>query len=719
LNAILDPIHAVVDSAPAAASLPASLRNNRRLGRWLRFSPDGHVEVFSGKVEIGQGILTALAQIVAEELDVSIAQVRMVAASTAGSPDEAVTSGSLSIQDSGSALRQVCAEARAIYLAAAARRLETTIDALTVRDGAFVDQNERRISYWELADDQLLDCDAAGAAAPKHADQYRLIGDPVSRIDLPDKIFGRPCFIHDLELPAMLHGRMLRPASPTATLVSVDPEAVAAVGGARAVRDGMLLGVIAETSASADKALARLASSTTWSSCPSLPDQHAMPAWLKAQPVETEVVDHKDASDIIAPRVARTIRASYAKPYLAHGSIGPSCALAQYRDGRLDVWTHSQGIYNLRRDLALAFAMDAARVIVHHVQGAGCYGHNGADDVAFDAAWLAHAADGQPVRVLWSRADELSWAPFGPAMAVELEADLDATGKLVDWRHTVWSNGHATRPGRGPTPALLGSWHREHPSPRPLAADVPPAAGGGAERNAVPLYDFPAWHVVKQRVLTMPLRTSALRALGAVANVFAIESFIDEVADAIGVDPIAFRLAHLRDARAAAVIERAVTMSKWRDWQPAEGRGHGLGFAKYKNTGAYCAVVAEIDAEAEIRVAHLTIVVDVGRAINPDGVVNQIEGGAIQATSWALKEAVRFDAERVTSDSWEDYPILRFSEVPKVDVHIVDSDEPPVGAGEGSLGPTVAAIANAIFDAIAVRVRELPFTAANIVAASE
>jgi nicotinate dehydrogenase subunit B len=236
----------------------------------------------------------------------------------------------------------------------------------------------------------------------------------------------------------------------------------------------------------------------------------------------------------------------------------------------------------------------------------------------------------------------------------------------------------------------------------------------------VPLYDFPAWHVVKQRVLTMPLRTSALRALGAVANVFAIESFVDELADAIGTDPIAFRLAHLRDARAIAVIERAVAMSKWRDWRPAEGRGHGIGFAKYKNTGAYCAVVAEIDAEAEIRVARLTIAVDVGRAINPDGVINQIEGGAIQATSWVLKERVRFDRQRITSNSWASYPILRFSEVPEVQVELIPRpDSEPLGAGEAAHGPVTSAIANAVFDALGVRVRDLPITRDSLIAAME
>jgi nicotinate dehydrogenase subunit B len=718
LSGLAQPVTPATDHEHLAVRLPNSLEINRRLDRWLRFSRDGYVEICSGKVEIGQGILTALAQIAAEELDVRIDQVRMIAATTTASPNEAVTSGSLSIQQSGSALRQACAEARAIYLQAAARLLTVEVATLSI-DGGDIVAGDHRTSYWSLADNALLARDANGSATPKTSADYRVIGTDVARVDLPDKIFGRPCFIHDLELPDMLHGRMLRPASPSATLLSIDDGEARDLAGVHSiVRDGSLIGVLADSEAIANRAIALLSAHATWRSSTGLPDQHDLSPWLKAQPVETSVVDHKPSASHEGTPVARTLRAAYAKPYLAHGSIGPSCALARCDADRIDVWTHSQGIFNLRNDLAHAFGMQADAVAVHHVQGAGCYGHNGADDVAFDAAWLARAAEGRPVRVQWTRADELSWAPFGPAMTVELEADLGADGDVLDWRHTIWSNGHGTRPGRGSTPALLGSWYLQQPFEQPLAVDAAAAVGGGSERNAVPLYDFPAWNVIKHRVLSMPLRTSALRALGAVANVFAIESFVDEIASALDQDPIAFRLRHLQDARARAVIERVAARSSWREWQAREGRGRGIGFAKYKNSGAYCAVVAEIEAEAEVRVTRLVIAVDVGRVINPDGVANQIEGGAIQATSWALKEAVRFDAERVTSTSWDDYPILRFSEVPKVHIEIIDSDQPSVGAGEPSLGPTVAAIANAVFDALGVRVRTLPLTAERIVAAS-
>jgi CO/xanthine dehydrogenase Mo-binding subunit len=321
------------------------------------------------------------------------------------------------------------------------------------------------------------------------------------------------------------------------------------------------------------------------------------------------------------------------------------------------------------------------------------------------------------VRVVWTRADELAWAPFGPAMAVEVTADLDAAGEVLAWRHELWSNGHSSRPGRAATPTLLAASHLERPFERVLAIN-PPMPAGGADRNAVPLYDFPARRIVNHRLLSMPLRASALRSLGDFANVFAIESFADELARAREEDPVAWRLRHLADPRARAVIEAAARRAGWSGWRPREARGHGIGCAKYKNLGAYCAVVAEIEAEREIRVRRLVVAVDVGLVVNPDGVANQIEGGAIQATSWTLKEAVRFDRTRVTSSTWEDYPILKFSEVPAVEVEIVSRpDLPSVGAGESAQGPTAAAIANAVCDALGVRVRDLPITPERIAAA--
>jgi CO/xanthine dehydrogenase Mo-binding subunit len=393
--------------------------------------------------------------------------------------------------------------------------------------------------------------------------------------------------------------------------------------------------------------------------------------------------------------------------------------MAQWNGDCVRVWTHSQGVYLLRNDLALVLKLPLENITVEHIEGAGCYGHNAADDVALDAVLLAKATGGRPVRVQWSRADEMSHAPFGAAMAIEIEADLDARGEIVDWRHHIWSNGHAARPGRAAQPALLAGTELASPFPRTISINPPQANGGGADRNSVPLYDFPSWHIESHRLLTMPIRTSALRTLGAQGNVFAIECFLDEVAAERGEDPVDFRLRYLRDSRAQDVIRAVARRANWKPDKRA-GVGYGLGFARYKNTGAYCAVIAEIEGAEDIRVKRLTIAVDVGEAINPDGVINQIEGGAIQATSWVLKERVRFDNKRITSTTWTDYPILRFSEVPELEVELIQRpDMDPVGAGEAAHGPATAAIANAVFDALGVRIRNLPITRDSLIAAME
>lgn len=610
--------------------------------RWLHLDAQG-VTVFCGKVELGQGIHTALAQIVADELGLPLERVHFTAPHTGSCPDEGVTSGSLSVQESGAALRQACAELRAAH---------------------------------------------GLAAVP------RWVGRSVPRAEVAQTVRGAARFIHDLELPGLRHGRVLHPPGVGDRLRGIVLEAPGALS---VLRDGDLVGLLAETNVAADAALDTLRQSAIW-------QQAAEPAPVAPVP---RLVDER-VSGHAAEAPTTTLRARYDKPWIAHASIGGACALAHWVDGRLSVWTHSQGIFNLRRDLALAFAVAVADVSVQHVPGAGCYGHNGADDVAFDAAWLARSAQGRPVRVIWSRADEAAWAPQGPAMTVEIEADLDAHGAVLAWRHEIWSPGHSGRPGRDTTPALLGSWQTAQPFERPPTLDMPLARGGGAERNAIPPYALPAWRVRCHRRSDGRQRSSALRSLGAFANVFASESFVDEIAAASGHDPLAWRLANLQhDPRALQVLQAAAQHGGWRRSPRREGFGQGLGFARYKGSGAWCAVIAEVEAAATLRVLRLFIAVDVGLAVNPDGVVQQIEGGAIQATSWALKE----DAS-VAGDA-----MLRFSEVPAVQTHILPSSAPSLGAGEASLGPTAAAIANALFDALGVRVRQLPLTPDRIVAA--
>lgn len=731
----------------ALVNLPTSLQANPRLSQWLAMGADGSVTFSSGKVELGQGIDTALAQIVAEELDVSLSRIRRAATSTVSGPNEGMTSGSLSVQEAGSALRMVCAQVREIYLRCALVRLglpQTDINRLFVVDGSIRVRASfhhpmdcGQTSYWDLADKALLECDASGLAAPKSTCDYQVVGQSVQRGAISTLVLGQAHFIHDMQLPDMLYGRIAHPPSPGAVLGLRNASPVLALPGVvKVVRDGNFLGVIAQTEFLAWRALAQLEALAVWTEAANLPvlgqgGQYAdLGTYLRAQTHETTLIGKRttevgEAGGIDTPIdrgagvVIHTFQASYSRPFLAHASIGPSCALARYHTDRLEVWTHSQGIFHLRADLATVFEIPLNSIEVQHVPGAGCYGHNGADDVALDAALLARAVPGCAVQVVWSRADELACAPLGSAMAVDLKAQVSADGEVVDWQHEVWSTGHSMRPGRSPIPVLLAATLLEAPFASQIAINAPLAAGGGAERNAAPLYDFANWRAVSHRLLTMPLRTSALRSLGAHCNVFALESFLDEIAIRLEVDPLDYRLRYLNDPRAREVLLAVAEMSGWAQRPKAQSDpsdGWGLAFARYKNAGAYCAVVACIDASGQaVRVKKLCIAVDVGLVINPDGVVNQIEGGAVQTVSWVLKEAVQFDSTQVLSTDWGSYPILRFSEVPEVQVRIVSQpNQKSLGAGEATHGPVAAAVGNALADALGVRVRDLPMTPERI-----
>jgi nicotinate dehydrogenase subunit B len=528
----------------------------------------------------------------------------------------------------------------------------------------------------------------------------------------------------------MCHGMVFRPGTLMAEVIAHDMQALvhhvqAQSGVLRVHQDGLLLGVLTETEFALSRVVKHIedgvAHGKFWHCHAEVPDANDLSNWLKAQPLDTTVV-----ADIIsnAPTNAvQYLRAEFHRPYVQHASIGLCCALAQWTDNaqHLEVWSHSQGIYNLRRDIALAFDMAPEQVQISHVEGAGCYGHNGADDVAFDAAWLAQLVPGRPVRVQWTRQAELGHAPLAPAMTVEIHAGVNAEGHITEWTQTVWGQGHGTRPGRGKTPALLGTWQTAQPQPVPMAVNAAMAVGGGSERNAQPRYDIASIQVLNHRVLNMPFRVSAMRALGAPTNVFAAESVMDELAVRASQDALAFRLAHLRSAgqaRAAAVLQKAADMAGWTATRPAdkpEGWGRGLAYARYKNTGAYCAVVVELVVEEKVKLHKLWTAVDLGLVVDADGAANQIEGGALQAASWALCESAQLNTQGIASNNWDNYPILKFSDMPAVEVAFMSQpQEPSLGAGECSSGPTCAAIANAIFDAIGVRMRAMPFTPDNL-----
>ena len=700
-----------------APALPGSLKTEPMLDGWIRIDADGRVTVFTGKAELGQGIKTALIQVAAEELVVDPARITLVTADTARTANEGYTAGSHSMQDSGTAIRHAAAQVRAILLGRAAERLAVAPERLTVKDGVVGADGGRSVAYGELVAEANWHLAAAPQSPLREQATHTVIGQPMRRIDIPAKVAGGAAYVQDLRLDRMVHGRIVRPPSPAASLASLDPKAVEQQAGVlKVVRDGRFVGVVAEREHQAVRALRALGLAARWDEQPTLPLAQNLYKSVRETPAEDSVILDRG---VPAPSDAAALSATYQRPYQAHASIGPSCAIAQLVDGRYTVWTHSQGVYPLRSALAelLGVAKDAVRCI--HVEGSGCYGHNGADDVAADAVLLARAVPGRPVRVQWMREDEHGWEPFGPPMIAEAKATLDAAGMIRDWHYEVWSNTHSTRPGAAGD--LLAATHLARPfkptPPKPL-----PQPEGGGDRNAIPLYALPNAHVVHHFLRKMPLRVSALRSLGAYLNVFAIESFMDELARSANLDPVAFRLRHLNDARARDVIKTAADRFGWPTFQRRPGRGRGFAFARYKNLGAYAAIAMEVEVQRDsgrLRVVRAVAATDSGEVVNPDGIRNQIEGGIVQSSSWTLSEEVTFDASRVTSRDWGGYPILRFPDVPEhVDVHIVDRPgQPFLGTGEAAQGPAAAAIANALADATGVRLRELPFTRDRVRAA--
>jgi CO/xanthine dehydrogenase Mo-binding subunit len=695
----------------------SSLAANPLISSWLTVHEDGTVILRVGKVELGQGIHTALTQIAIGELGLPPGKLVLAPPSTEGSPDEGFTAGSLSTQVSGAAVRAACATARRLFIETAAAKAGVPARSLSVIDGDIrTPEGEIVGSYGSLAGQ--VDLDSEAAEPPQETDGS--VQPDLQRLDLPDKIFGRPRFIHDLELPGMLHARVIRPPVLRAVLRDIPADArVSLAPSVQVVRDGNFLAVLSEREEAAAAAADGLSQRVTWEPAEELPDQTRLAAWLRAQPAETSVLanEREDGRE----HGGTVVRASYSRGLLAHASIATSCALARF-DGRvLEVWSHTQGIYPLRGAIASAFGMDQSDVVVRHVEGAGCYGHNPADDAAFDAALLARRTGGRPVRVLWDRAAELGSGPLASTMTADVSAEIGADGSVRNWTYDVWSNGYTSRPGYAGNPGLLANAYRHNGRPLPASVDPGSEAGLGSGRNAVAPYTFGSACVATHRVLSMPIRTSAIRSLGAHFNVFAIESFMDELAAAAGADPLAFRLALLDDTRARAVISAAAEGAGWGQRREAAAHadtGLGLGYARYKNTGAFCAAVAEVEATESVRVRRIVVAVDVGQVVNMDGVRNQIEGGAVQAVSWTLKEQVRFGRDEITSRDWNTYPILRFSETPQVHVVVINRPGlPVVGAGECAAGPVAGAIANGLCAAIGVRVRTLPLTAENVVQA--
>lgn len=698
-----------------------SLAANPRLGQWLSFAQDGVVRLHTGKVDIGQGITHALALIAAAELGVRPAQVVPQRVRTGASPDEGFTAGSMSINQSGAAVRHVCALARELAARRVAQLSGVAATDLVVADGAFLGPDGRPAgTYWSVWTDDLAEVDARQALPPDRTmpRRGRGVADP-GRPDLLGKVLGQPSFVHDLQLPRMLHGRVVRPAGVRATLLEVDTEAVSLRDGEQIFRNGSFLGVVAAAEYRAVRLAQQLTAHARWSTPESLPDEARLGEFLRTAPStsSTHVSGPAESGAAEGADGLRSVELSFSRPFVAHASIGPSCAVARWTGDRLEVWSHTQGPFPLARALARTFDLPEEQVTVEHAEGAGCYGHNGADDVALDAALLARAAE-RPVRVVWSRADELGWSPFGCAAEVDVRAEYTADGDIRRWDFAVWSNGHVSRPGFHPTaPNLLAAEYVADPPPVPVALALDPAVPTSdmVHRHGFPPYRHDRATVTTHVLDVMPIRTSTLRALGATTNVFAVESVIDEIAAACGIDPVTYRLERLLDPRARAVLAAVADLAGWFGRPPPpEGRGRGVGVSRHSPHGAYVAVVAEVEASDHIDVTRLRIAVDAGRVVSHSGLRNQIEGGAVQTTSWALTEAVRFDTRRVTSTDWESYPIIRFGQVPVIELAVLDNDHPSLGAGEATQGPVTAAIGNAISAAIGFRVRGLPFTTDRI-----
>jgi nicotinate dehydrogenase subunit B len=703
-------------AAPAAAPKPpGSLATSPYLDSWIRIDADGGITVFSGKAELGQGFKTAFQQIAAEELDVAFASLKVVTADTRRTANEGYTSGSNSMKDSGTAIQNAAAQARELLVAEAARRLNLPAENFRTENGAVIAPDGQRLAYGDLVAGDMLHVQAQAKSTLKDPATYKVIGQPLPRVDIPAKVTGGAAYVQDMRLPGMVHARVVRPPSYGAQLTECDTSTVEKLPGVvKVIRNGNFLAVVAQKEFQSIKAMGALSAAAKWRETPGLPKQDDLPRILTSLPSQNSTIFERSDPSAVGQR---TIEATYTRPYQSHGSIGPSCAIAQSVDDATTVWTHTQGVYPDRQGIAEMLRMPAASVRLIHVEGSGCYGHNGADDAAADAALIARELPGVPVRVQWTREQEHGWEPFGPAMVTKLKASLDGNGAISSWNFDVWSNTHSMRPGGAGS--MLAAQHMAQPFAVPAPKPIPLPEGGG-DRNAIPIYKFPNAHVVHHFIPSMPVRVSAMRALGAYHNVFSIESFMDELAGLAGADAIEFRLRHLDDPRGRDVIEKAAQGFGWRKGQKAPpDRGFGFAFARYKNLAAYCAIASEVEVDRETgraRLVRAVAAVDSGQVVNPDGLTNQIEGAILQSASWTLYEAVSFDDTRITSIDWQTYPILRFNAVPeKIEVHIINRPGLPfLGSGETGQGPAAASIANAIANATGKRLRDLPLTRKKI-----
>jgi nicotinate dehydrogenase subunit B len=694
-----------------SGTLPQFISDNPRLGDWFAFDESETITLKTGKVEIGQGILTALLQIAAEELDLPLSSLRIISGDTKVSPKEGPTVASLSIMMSGPAVRAAALQLRRAMLLIASERLHARMEDLSTQHGTFFVHGERSTeTYWSVKEGVDLNDTISGDIPPKNPAHYQVIGTSPAPPDLISKISGA-AFIHDLTLPKMLHGRAVRQPFIGARLIKSDTVSIASIDGVVAVvRDGDFIGVVADTESRLFKAMERIERVIGWD----------MEDAEHANLTPIDFLEKGSATCVTVSESSEAIdhnwqySATFTKPLIGHGSIGPSCAIALFDEEGLSIWTHSQNVFGLRQQVSRVIELPVEKIAVKHVPGAGCYGHNGADDVAMDAVLLARAVPGRPVRAQWSRRDELRAEPLSTPMKVVISASLDE-GRISAWNLVARSGTHVQRPAWNGQVNLLAAAALSKPWPFTTPVDVPlTEGGGGGAKNSVAGYDFPQ-SVMYEFVTDLPFRVSSMRSLGAFTNVFAIESAMDDLAAMADCDPVEFRLRHLTDRRSRAVIEAVVEMSNWSE-ADQEGQAKGIGFAQFENELSYCAVVAKVAVDEEVGLLEMWAAVDAGLAINPGGIVAQVEGCMIQSASWLLKEAVPTSGRLVTSETWQDYPILRFEEIPKITVKVIShAEDMSMGVGEVAMGPSAAAIANAVARAVGVRVTHLPITRDRLV----
>ncbi len=683
---------------------------------FLAIDPSGRVTLYSGKVELGTGVSTALTQIVAEELDVPMARIALIEGDTSLTPAQGKTWGSLTIQVGGVQIRQAAATARQALLQEAGEKLGVPAGDLVIEQGTVrARSGGKQVTYGELIGGKNFSLKLEKQAPLKAPASYKIVGQSIPRADIPPKITGQFTYIQDFKAPGMLQGRVVRPPAIGASLQSVDESSVKDIPGVvKVVRQNNFLGVVAENEWCAIQAAQKLKAG--WSNWEGLPEQGKLWEYVRATKVNKDDVTSNvgDAENALA-KAAKRVSATYNFAINSHASMGPSCAVADFKDGKLTCWSATQAPHDLRSQLAAMLSMKDSDVHVIYVEGSGCYGRNAHEDAAGDAALLAHAV-GRPVRVQWTREDENGWDPKGPPTLMDLQAGLDANGQVVGWYSQLY-----VPEGGGGNVKLLAADLAGLPCEKGMFP------GNIINNSAIP-YAFPNVRTVAHRLAETPFRPSWIRAPGRMQNTFCNEAFLDELAVAAGADPFEFRLRYLNnDPRGTELLKRLMTLAQWKGRSSGKAAGgdvasgRGVTYVKYELARTYVGAVADVEVNhksGEIRVKHFAIVQDCGQIINPDGVRNQIEGNVIQTASRTLKEEVTFDRSRVTSLDWDSYPILTFPEVPDVDIDLIDRPtEKPWGVGEPAAAVVPSAIANAVFDATGIRMRSAPFTPAKVRAA--